>query len=784
MVITQKALENFIKTPQHIETLTNQKITEIEAFEIRSDDPFVVIGKVLTRVDHPNSDHLNLTTVDVGHGDILNIVCGAKNVDAGQTVIVAKVGAILPGNFEIKEAVIRGEQSKGMICSLKELGFSDKVIPEAFKDGIYYFNEDFQPGYSGYEALGQVGFKMTLGLTPNRGDLLSVLGYAYDLSAMLNMKVQVPEYTFKTSKKHTKKVTIQSEACSKYMGRVFENVVIKASPWWLKSLLIDNDIRPINNVVDITNYVLLLLGTPLHTFDASKFISDDIIIRQAKDQEKVVTLDGQERTLLSSDLVISNGTLPVALAGVMGLENTMVTDTTNTLFLEAALFDPNTILETSKRLDLRSDSSLRFERGVGYDRVALGLDLATQLLLDLADATLIGETVSDERNIDKKVVKTSISHINSALGLMLSKDEIINYLMRLRFEVVLSNDDEIQCAVPYDRYDISIEADIVEEVGRIYGLDLIPSTPLKTSLEGKLSIEQKKTRQLEHLLTSLGFQQVITYSLRKLNEHKVFHQLGEHVTLMYPLSEDRKLLRQSLYGGMLDTLSYNVNRQLPLHQIFEIGHVFSQAEEKNRLSLMMQDTYIFNRIKKEGVTSSFYALKAIVGRIFEQLGVAFTIKDRHDDPVYHPYQTATIYVDDKEVGHFGTLHPNVLKQYDLKEVYAATLYLDDIVMKHDTQTYQPISKFPSVERDLAFMMPIDMSVKNVVELMQQTLRKYLVDVYVFDVYQGEHVKEGHQSVAFRMILNDNEKTLTNDDVEKLMKKVVHRCQFELKLEIR
>jgi phenylalanyl-tRNA synthetase beta chain len=235
---------------------------------------------------------------------------------------------------------------------------------------------------------------------------------------------------------------------------------------------------------------------------------------------------------------------------------------------------------------------------------------------------------------------------------------------------------------------------------------------------------------------------------------------------------------------MLDTISYNVNRQLPLHQLFEMGHVFSQTEEKNRLSFMMHDTYMFNRIKKEGIASSFYALKAIISRVFELLGVAFTIQNRHDDPVYHPYQTATIYVDDIEVGHFGMLHPNILKQYDLKVIYAATLYLDDIVMKHDTQTYQPISKFPSVERDLAFIMPVDMSVKNVVELMQQTLRKYLVDVYVFDVYQGEHVKEGHQSVAFRMILNDNEKTLTNDDVEKLMKKVIHRCQFELKLEIR
>jgi len=784
MVITQKALEKFIKTPQHLEALTNQKITEIESFELRESDPYVVIGKVLTRKDHPNSDHLNLTTVDVGQGEILHIVCGAKNVDANQTVIVAKVGAILPGNFEIKEAVIRGEKSSGMICSLKELGFSDKVISDDFKDGIYYFSEFFEPGFSGYEALGQTGFKMELSLTPNRGDLLSILGYAYDLSAMLNMKIQLPSFEFKPLKKdHHMKVSIQSDACQRYFGRVFENVSIQASPWWLKSLLIDNDIRPINNVVDITNYVLLLVGTPLHTFDYQKLSHQDINIRYAKDHEKVVTLDGKERTLIETDLVIANGKEAVALAGVMGLENTMVTDDTTSIFLEAALFDPNSINQTSKRLDLKSDSSLRFERGVGFDRVELGLNIATQLLIDLAGATLCGETSYDERKISRPNIHISFQTINDALGLNLTRDEIMHYLIRLRFDVSM-HQDHLVCIPPDDRYDILIEADIVEEVGRIYGLDLIPSTPLKTSLEGKLSFSQQKTRQLESLLTSLGLQQVITYSLRKKEEYETFHQIGEKVELLYPLSEDRKLLRQSLYGGLLDTLSYNQNRQLELNQIFEIGHVFSQNEEKNVLGIMLKETWIENKIQKQSIHSSFYTLKAIMSRIFEMLGHDFEIVERENDANYHPYQAATILISGQQVGHFGKLHPMLIKAYDLKDIYASHLDLEQLLSKQDTKTYQSISKYPSVERDLAFLMPKDMSVKNVIELMQQTLKKYLVDVYVFDVYQGEHVSSENKSVAFRMILNDEASTLTNEDVDKLIKKVIHRCQFELKLEIR
>ena len=784
MVITQHALEKWIKTPSYIEALTTQKITEVEAFEVMEDDPNVVIGNVLTCVKHPNSEHLNLTTVDIGQGQIVSIVCGAENVKASQTVIVAKVGAILPGDFEIKEAVIRGEKSSGMICSLKELGFSDKVIPESFKEGIYFFSETIHPGTSGYHALNQTGFKMTLSVTPNRGDLLSVLGYAYDVSAMLNIKLQMPSFSFQPIKKdHHMKVSIQSDACLRYFGRIFENVVIKESPWWLKSLLIENDIRPMNNVVDITNYVLLFIGTPLHIFDYQSLHDPKIIVRQAMKEEKVITLDGKESSLLESDLIIANGDRAIALAGVMGLEQTMVTNQTTSVFLEAALFDPKVIASTSKRLDLRSDASLRYERGVGFERVQLGLDLATQLLIDLAEATLIGETIYDERKRVRPQIEIAFNEINEALGLSLSKDEISHYLMRLRFELKV-HADYLNCMPPDDRYDIHIKADIIEEVGRIYGLDLIPSTPLPSTLEGKLTWNQQKIRQLESYLTSIGLQQVITYTLRPNNEYEKFHHVGDSIELLYPLSEDRKVLRQSLYGGMLDTLSYNQNRQLKLHHIFEIGHIFSQKEESNILSLMMHDLFISNRIQKQELKASFYSMKAIIKQLFDILGLPLEIAVRENDLMYHPYQAVTLISNGQSVGHFGTLHPTQVKPYDLKGVVAATLQLDAMLMKHDSQRYQTISKFPSVERDLAFLMPKDMSVKNVVELMRQTLKNYLVDVYVFDVYQGEHVSENQKSVAFRMILNDVEKTLTNEDVDKLIKKVIHRCQFELKLEMR
>ena len=784
MIITEHMLKTWMQVPQDIEKLTTQKITEVESFKVIQDDPNVVIGYVLTREDHPDSDHLNLTTVDVGN-EILPIVCGAANVDAGQTVIVSKVGAVLPGNFEIKEAKIRGHVSKGMICSLQELGFSDKVIPEAYKQGIYHFDDPIQPGHSAYDALCMTGFHMELGLTPNRGDLLSGLGFAYDLSAMLNQKLQITiDEMTPVKEKNPINVTIHTEGCYKYHARVFKNAQVKPSPWWLKQVLISNDIRPINNVVDITNYVLLMMGTPLHTFDYEAFNSYDILVRNAKDGEETITLDGQKRALTSEDVVITNEDRVIAVGGVMGSENTMIQPSTKHIILEAALFDPKHIQKTSKRLNLRSDASLRYERGVGYDRVDMGLALATKLMVELCEADVLDGIATDVYvEAPKKTITVDVQDINKHLGLSLSKDEIVSYLKRYRYEVNV-NEDTLTCLPPNDRYDIHIKADIVEEIGRMYGLDLIPAQPLKHHYQGGLKPYQKQSRKIKNTLTHAGFQEIITYSLVSDETLKHFPTTGNPVYLLMPMSEDRKMLRQSLYPGMLEAMSYNMKRQQDHMFAFEMGHVFAEGQEINHLNVIMKGRYHHHMTSPQGLEANFYLLKAVLKRLGLILGKTFDLKTDTMHEMYHPYQSVHIYDGDKRVGDMGALHPTLLKTYDLKHVYGIHLNIEGMLDGLDTVLYQPMSKFPSVTRDLAVIMPVTMSVEEPLKIIGQTLRKILVDAYVFDMYQGEHVEEGQQSVAFRMVLNDADKTLETIDVDKLMKKVIHRLSFELKLLIR
>lgn len=784
MIITEHMLKTWMKVPENVEALTTQKITEVESFKVIKDDPNVVIGYVLSREDHPDSDHLNLTTVDVGD-EVLPIVCGAANVDVGQTVIVSKVGAVLPGDFEIKEAKIRGQISKGMICSLQELGLSDKVIPEAFKKGIYHFDETIKPGSSAYEALCMTGFHMELGLTPNRGDLLSGLGFAYDLSAMLNQQIQIDIKEMTPSlEKNPVQVSIDTKGCYKYHARVFKNATVKPSPWWLKQVLISNDIRPINNVVDITNYVLLMMGTPLHTFDYDAFKTYDILVRQASEDEETITLDGQKRVLTKDDVVITNANRVIAIGGVMGSENTMIQDDTKNIILEAALFDPKHIQATSKRLDLRSDASLRYERGVGYERVDMGLKLATQLLVELCDAEVLDGTATDIFvEAPSETIQISVHDINKHLGLSLSKDEIVSYLRRYRYDVNVK-DDILSCLPPNDRYDIHIKADIIEEVGRMYGLDLIPAKPLNHHYKGGLKPYQKQLRKLKNALTHAGFQEIITYSLMSEETLRHFPTFGKPVYLLMPMSEDRKMLRQSLYPGMLEVMSYNMKRQQDHMFAFEIGHVFAEGKEINHLNVIMKGRYHHHITSSQGLEANFYLLKAVLKRLSVILGKTFTLgtEDIHD--MYHPHQSVIIYDGDQVVGDMGTLHPALLKTYDLKQVFGLHLNIDDMLGGLETVLYQSISKFPSVTRDLAVIMPVDMSVEAPLTIIKQTLRKILVDAFVFDMYQGEHVEEGMQSVAFRMVLNDPEKTLETTDVDKLMKKVIHRLSFELKLLIR
>ena len=779
MVISQNMLKNFISPEKNIKGITLQHITEVESFKNFDNDPNIVVGFIRNIKDHPNSDRLKICEVDVGL-EKLQIICGAKNVKNNIFVIVAKIGSLLQGKFKIKKANIRGIESHGMICSLNELGIDEKFIEEEFKDGIYIISERCEVGESALKRLSMTGFKMELGLTPNRGDLLSVLGYAYDLSAITNQKVNLPNISLEDHlKKSDITVSIESDKCLKYHARILKNVNIKESPWWLKEVLILNNIRPINNIVDITNYILIMYGTPLHTFDYDKFNGNEILVRNAKDGEKTKSLDGIERPLNNDDLVITENNRIIAIAGVMGSENTMISDKTNNIVLEAAYFDPESIRKTSKKLDLISESSVRFERGISYSRVDLGLNVATKLLIDLADADIFSGISTCVKNEYKaKKIEISEKYISKKIGKIFSKKEILNILYRLGYEIEEKN-DKLICSPPDYRHDINEKIDLVEEIARVYGIDKLPAIPVQANYDGGLKYEQKRKRVLRNALSNLGFNEVVTYTLVDKNTKIDFPSFGNEVTVLMPMREDRSILRQSMYPGMLDVMEYNTKRKQDNIFLYEIGNVFSKKEEFEEISIIVKGKFNNNLLSKNNSDVDFFFIKAVLKRIGFILNVDLSIQESNGEEVYHPYQQAKIYFENEVVGHMGTFNPRLIIKYDLKKVFGLTIKLSKILEKKKNMTFKNISKFPSISRDLSIIYPIDKSVKNLTDMISNTVKENLVEVKVFDVYKGESIQNGFKSISLRMTFNDSKKTLETSDVEKWMKKISHRLTHEL-----
>ncbi len=777
MIITKNMLKKFVNIPKDIYDITYNNIIEVEAFEKINVATKLMTGHVLTCVDHPNSDHLHVTTVDLGDR-VEQIVCGAPNVAAGQYVIVAQVGTVLPGNFKIKASTIRGESSHGMICSLQELGLDDSKIPAAYKDGIYAFDHPVKIGVPALEVLHLDGWKMTLGLTPNRADLLSALGFAYDLAAMTNQTVQLPdERVTETQQENPVKVTIDSEGCGRYYARYIENIHVKESPWWLKSELIARDMNPINNVVDISNYVLLAYGTPLHMFDASKIKTQTILVRDAKDGEKVVSLDDQECVLTPEDVVITNGNDPIAIAGVMGLANTMIDDQTTSVILEAAYFEPKRIQKTSKRLDLKSDSSLRFERGIDDERVMMGLDIATQLLIELADATVRkGVAKAIHHHVKKHTIHLNTAYLRNMLGERIETDLLEEYFKRYRY-TFKKNKDGYDITPPSDRNDLVIPADLVEEIARIHGLNTIPTIQETTGTNGYLSPKQVRNRRLRHLLANLGLQEAVTYSLVVEKDAKRYQALGDVLTVLQPMSEDKKALRQSLLNGLLDVSAYNVARQIEDVHLFEMGHVFAKGVERESLAITLTGKMQQCLWQKSQLNVDFYVMKGLLENIFSYLQVDISFEQTTDKPFLHPYRQARIMHGNKTIGLMGELHPKEATYKNLNQTFVAEIDLEQLPLSPEPLTYQSITKFPSVSRDLALVVDDQLQVGELMAIIAQTVRKNLVSLDLFDVYQGEHIEVGKKSLAFRLVFNDDKQTLEKETVDKLIQKIIKRLAY-------
>ena len=784
MKIIQSMLKKWVNVPENIFEITNQKIIEVESFKPLNPSTNLVIGKVLTCVDHPNSDHLHVTTVDLGNR-VDQIVCGATNVAAGQYVVVAQVGTVLPGDFQIKSSKIRGVDSNGMICSLKELGLDDKIIPEAFKDGIYYFDSPKKIGTPGLEALSLEGWVMELKLTPNRGDLLSILGFAYDLATMTNQKVVLPSYKIKEEgSKNPLSIEIKSEGCGRYYARHFESLVIKESPWWLKSALLASDIKPINNVVDISNYVLIEYGTPLHTFDAKKVSSDYILVRDAKNGEKVISLDGIERELESSDVVITNGKEPIAIAGVMGLANTMIDEHTTSVILEAAYFEPKRIQKTSKRLNLRSDSSLRFERGIDDERVYLGMERATELLIELADAKVSkGVAKAIHHEVKNPSIQVSKSYFNESLGVVIDEKELISYFEDYNYTYKIEKNDYIITAPSY-RTDILINADLVEEIARIYGLDRIPMKSIDAPLQGKLTYKQKRLRAIRHHLANLGLNEVITYSLLEPTKVHRYNHMGEPVTLLMPLSEDKKTLRQSLVHGLLEAVSYNQSRQQSSVAIFEMGNCFAKDIETYHLGIAMSGAWHKNPWNKEVFKPDYFTVKGIIDSVFNPLGIYFDYVPTSKTDAFHPYKQSNIIYNKHVLGQIAEIHPTEAKALGIDTTIICEINLKSLLEEESKIDYKPISRFPNISRDLAVVVDEKITAHDLISMIRQTVKKNLVSIDLFDVYQGSHIESGKKSIAFNLVFNDTDKTLATEDVDLLMKKITGRLSFSFQAVVR
>lgn len=754
-----------------------------------SDATDLVVGCVEDCVKHPESNKLSICKVDIGDGTLHQIVCGAPNVRAGIKVIVAKVGATLPGGIKINKAVLGGFESNGMICSLAELGIDSKFLNEEDHLGIHILNDDAEVGSDAIEYLGFDDEIIDFDLTPDRGDLLSILGMAYEVGALYDREVKYPEVHYEPSKDSVNdlvKLDVQTEGCTLYGTKIVRNVVVKESPSFIKNRLIASGIRPINNVVDISNYVMLELGQPLHFFDYDK-LGDTIIVRQATEGEKITTLDGKEHTLEVSDIVIADSSKPVALAGVMGGLDTEVTNETKTILIESAIFNPRSVRETARKI-VRSESSNRFEKGIDPNRTLLALNRACYLLSVYADGEVLdGQVVYDTTVKIDKEIKITGDKIRNILGMDISNEEICEAFRKLKFGYK-SDGDLFVVSIPTRRGDINIPEDLIEEVGRIVGYNnILGKLPELNIRPGKRTKKAELIREIRNRLISLGLNQVLTYSLVSDKEKDMFlGGAGEVITLMDPLSEDRKHMRRSLISSLLGVYEYNSARNIKDVLIFEIGSSYyvedNEYIEESKVSGLLSGNYLTTSWK-ENKKVDFYVVKGIVENILDYLGLSnrYSFDSKNTLSDLHPYVSASVVVDREVIGYIGQVHPKIKGT----PTYVFELSIDKLLnIKVRGIKYKEITKFPSVTKDLAFVMPLDMESKVVADLIKKVGGRLLESVHVFDVYTGDRIDSDKKSVAYSLKFQDPNRTLTDDEVNKIIDEIVLRVQKGLSISLR
>lgn len=744
----------------------------------------IVVGEVLSCEDVPET-HLHVCQVDVGEEAPRQIVCGAPNVRAGIKVMVALPGARIADNYKIKKGKIRGLESLGMICSLGELGISDSVVPKEFADGIQILPADAVNGEEVFSYLDLDDEVIELSITPNRADALSMRGVAHEVAAIYDKAVRFPKFPLvETEKKASDviEVAIESRKVRTYRARVIENVTIAPSPQWLQNLLMNAGIRPINNVVDVTNYILLYFGQPMHAFDLDKFEERAIVARDARDGEGLVTLDEVERELVAEDIVIAVADKPVALGGVMGGATTEIDNQSKNIVLEAALFDGKSIRKTSGRLNLRSESSSRFEKGINVADIAAAMDAATSMIAELAGGQVLAGVVSaGEVETSPIPVSTSLDYVNRSLGTKLVYSDITDIFRRLGMEIA-GDEGSFTVQVPRRRWDIRIPADLVEEIARIYGYDKLPTTlPKEDGTAGELTTSQKLRRQIRTVAEGAGLSEVITYALTTPEKAVAFNLTPTTVTeLMWPMTVDRSALRQNMISGMLETVAYNVARKNKDLALYEIGKVFEQSgdpsqdlpQEITKFALALTGLVVEKDFQTRAVPVDFFHAKGILEALFAKYSLQVDYVATGHLAALHPGRTAQIELAGQVIGFVGQVHPQLAKDYGIPETYVAEVNMDAIeAALQPAETFVEISKFPAVSRDIAFLVDQEIQHQAILDAIASANVKRLTKVSLFDIYTGSNIEAGKKSMAYNLTFQNPQDSLTDEEVAKYMEKI-------------
>ncbi|MDY6064976.1 MAG: phenylalanine--tRNA ligase subunit beta [Finegoldia sp.] len=749
----------------------------------------IVVAKIKEIKKHPKADKLSVVTLDLGDEDI-EVITGAKNIYEGMVVSYAKVGASLPGGIKLENKEFMGINSPGMLNSYEELGFPANIVDKKSKNGLANLSDDLKLGDSIKDALAVNKPVLELEITPNRSDCLSIIGMAREYGASFSRSISYPSLEVKETVDdigdYFKGVEVETDKCNSYVARVVKDVVIKDSPQWMKNRLIQAGVRPVNNIVDITNYVMLEMGQPIHAYDLEDIGGKKILVRNAQEGEKLTTLDESERKLSKDDMLICDQDGPVGLAGVMGGLNSEIKDNTKTILIESAAFDADTIRYTSRRQNLRTEASTRFEKGISPVLCHKAMLRVLHLIEKTDSGKVVGGSFVEglrEEDVKEESIEFSISKINGLLGYDFSEDYVIDLLKYLEIEVEKLGDDKYLAKVPYFRSDLSLWQDLAEEVVRIFAYSNIKPKALVGKLKkGEKSKEKLAIEKCKQTLYGLNCMEALTYSFISPKAYKLAEinvSKDDIIELINPLGEDYSVMRTTIVPNILNVLKNNENQRIDDLCVYELGNTFhvddGQRTEKKQLVIGMYGNY------------DFYDLKNMVINLFNEMGIYdIDFVKEAENSTYHAGRCAKMVYDKKEIGYLGEISYEVKDNYDFSHrVYLAEVDFAALIDSFDFKDlYNPISKYPTVERDIAIVVDQDLESKLIEREIRDNSDGLIIDLYLFDEYKGKNVAEGKKSLAYRMVYQAKDKTLRDEYIDSIQKKILDALYEKYEAELR